>query len=168
MHESAVRVRNQIEVLLEQAQIKLSSVVTDLLGKSGRRMLDALMRGISDPVELAALGDRRLQATKEELADVLSGHLSGAQRIVLKLYLEQIDLLERHMAEIDESLARVLVPHKDAIERLCEIPGIGVRTARYIVAETGPQADVFQTAGKMASWAGVCPRPSGECGCFRQ
>ena len=157
MHESAVRVRNQLEVLLEQAQIKLSSVVTDILGKSGRRMLDALMRGISDPVELAALGDRRLQATKEELADALSGHLTEAQRIVLKLYLEQIDLLERQMAEIDESLAKALVPHQDAIERLCEIPGIGVRTAQHIMAETGPRADAFQSAGKIASWAGMCP-----------
>jgi hypothetical protein len=63
MHESVVRVRNQIEVLLEQAQIKLSSMVTDLLGKSGRRMLDALVRGVSDPAELAELGDRRLHAS---------------------------------------------------------------------------------------------------------
>ena len=95
MHESVVRVRNQVEVLLEQAQIKLSSVVTDILGKSGRRMLDALVRGISDPVALARLGDRRLHASKEQLADALSGQLTEAQRIVLKLYLEQIDLIER-------------------------------------------------------------------------
>jgi transposase len=157
MHESAVRVRNQIEVLLEQAQIKLSSVVTDILGKSGRRMLDALVRGVSDPVELAALGDRRLQATREQLADALSGHLTEAQRIVLKLYLEQLDTIDRHMAQIDESLAQALVPHQDAIERLSEIPGIGVRTAQHIVAETGPKADVFDSAGKLASWAGMCP-----------
>jgi transposase len=157
MHESAVRVRNQIEVLLEQAQIKLSSVVTDILGKSGRRMLDAMTRGVSDPVELAALGDRRLQATREQLADALSGHLTEAQRIVLKLYLEQLDMIDRHMAQIDESLAQALIPHQDAIERLCEIPGIGVRTAQHIVAETGPKADVFDSAGKLASWAGMCP-----------
>ena len=75
----------------------------------------------------------------------------------MKLYLEQIDLIERHMAEIDESLAQALVPHQDAIERLCEIPGIGVRTAQHIVAETGPRAEVFDSAGKLASWAGMCP-----------
>ena len=108
MHESVVRVRNQIEVLLEQAQIKLSSVVTDILGKSGRRMLDALVRGLSDPVELAGLGDRRLYSSKEQLADALSGQLTEAQRVVLKLYLEQIDVIERHMAELDESLAKAL------------------------------------------------------------
>jgi transposase len=157
MHESAVRVRNQIEVLLEQAQVKLSSVVTDILGKSGRRMLDALICGINDPVELAALGDRRLQATREQLADALSGHLTEAQRIVLKLYLEQIDTIERHILQIGQSLAQALALHQDAIERLCEIPGIGVRTAQHIVAETGPKADVFDSAGKLASWAGMCP-----------
>jgi hypothetical protein len=61
------------------------------------------------------------------------------------------------MAEIDRSLAQALVPHQDAIERLCEIPGIGVRTAQHIVAETGPRAEVFDSAGKLASWAGMCP-----------
>jgi hypothetical protein len=76
MRESLVRLRNQIEVLLEQAQIKLSSMVSDILGKSGRRMLNALVRGIDDPVELAALGDRRLHASKEQLTDALSGQLT--------------------------------------------------------------------------------------------
>lgn len=157
MRESVVRVRNQIEVLLEQAQIKLSSVVTDLLGKSGRRMLDALVRGISDPLELAGLGDRRLHASQEELADAWSGHLTEVQRLVLKLYLEQIDVLERHMVDLDKSLAKALVPHQEAIERLCEIPGISVRTAHYIIAETGPRAEAFAASGKLASWAGICP-----------
>jgi transposase len=157
MRESVVRVRNQIEVLLEQAQLKLSSVVTDILGKSGRRMLDALMRGISDPVELAALGDRRLQASKEQLADALDGRLTEAQRLVLKLYLEQIDTIERHMVEIDASLAKALAPHQNAVERLCEIPGVSVRTAQHIIAETGPRAEAFDSAAKLASWAGICP-----------
>jgi transposase len=157
MRESVVRVRNQIEVLLEQAQIKLSSVVTDLLGKSGRRMLDALVRGISDPAELAGLGDRRLHASQEELTDALSGQLTEAQRLVLKLYLEQIDIVERHMVNLDKSLAKALVPHQEAIERLCEIPGISVRTAQHIIAETGPRAEAFAAAGKLASWAGMCP-----------
>jgi transposase len=135
MQESIVRVRNPIEDLLEQAQIKLSSVVTDLLGKSGRRMLDALVRGASDPVELAGLGDRRLHASQPELTDALSGHLTEAQRLVLKRYLEPIDILERHRADLDKSLAKALGPHREAIERLCEIPGISVRTAQYIIAE---------------------------------
>jgi transposase len=93
MRESLVRLRNQVEVLLEQAQIKLSSVVSDLFGKSGRRMLEALLQGMEDPAELASLGDRRLHASKEQLADALIGQLTEAHRIVLRLLLQQIDQL---------------------------------------------------------------------------
>jgi transposase len=157
MRESVVRLRNQIEVLLEQAQIKLSSVMTDILGKSGRRMLDALIQGIHDPAELAALGDRRLRASKEQLADALSGRFTEVQRIVLKLFLQQIDYIERQMTELDQALAQALAPHQDAIERLSEIPGIGVPTAQHIIAETGPRAEVFDSAGKLASWVAICP-----------
>jgi transposase len=157
LRESLVRLRNQIEVLLEQAQIKLSSVVSDLLGKSGRRMLEALLAGVTDPVGLAALGDRRLQASQEQLADALSGRLTEAHRLVLRLFLGQIDQIEQHLAELDQALAKALAAHQDAIARLCEIPGINVRTAQYIIAETGPLAEVFDSAGKLASWVGICP-----------
>jgi transposase len=134
LREALVRLRNQIEVLLEQAQIKLSSVVSDLLGKSGRRMLEALLAGVTDPGELAALGDRRLQASQEQLADALSGRLTEAHRLVLRLFLGQIDQIEQHLAELDQALANALATHQDAIARLCEIPGINVRTAQYIVS----------------------------------
>lgn len=157
MRESLVRLRNQIEVLLEQAQVKISSVVSDVLGKSGRRMLDALTQGIHDPVELARLGDRRLHASKQQLADALTGRFTEAQRIVLKLYLQQIDHIEQQIAELDQALAAALAPHGEAIERLCEIPGISVRTAQQIVAEIGPRAEAFSSAGKLASWVAICP-----------
>jgi transposase len=157
LRESLVRLRNQIEVLLEQAQIKLSSVVSDLLGKSGRRMLEALLVGVTDPIALAALGDRRLQASQEQLTDALSGRLTDAHRLVLRLFLQQIDQIEQHLAELDQALARALAAHQEAIARLCEIPGVNVRTAQYIIAETGPRAAVFDSAGKLASWVGICP-----------
>src|SRR3982750_2695974 len=157
LRESLVRLRNQIEVLLEQAQIKLSSVVSDLLGKSGRRMLEALLQGMQDPTALAALGDRRLQASREQLADALSGRLTEAHRMVLRLFLQQIDQIEQQVAELDQALAQALAAHQEAIVRLCEIPGISVRTAQYIIAETGPRAAVFDSAGKLASWVGICP-----------
>jgi transposase len=157
MRESLVRLRNQIEVLLEQAQVKLSSVVSDILGKSGRRMLDALTEGIHDPIELAGLGDRRLHATKEQLADALSGRFTEAQRIVLKLYLQQIDQIEGQVVDLDRALATALAQHLDTIERLCEIPGISVRTAQHVVAEIGPRAEAFNSAGKLASWVAICP-----------
>jgi transposase len=157
MRESAVRLRNQIEVLLEQAQIKLSSVVTDILGSSGRRMLDGLIEGIHDPAELASLGDRRLRASREQLADALSGHLTQAQRLVLKLYLQQIDEIEKHITQLDQALGGALAAHQHAVGCLCEIPGISVRTAQHIIAEIGPRAEVFQSAGKLASWVAICP-----------
>jgi transposase len=157
LRESLVRLRNQIEVLLEQAQIKLSSVVSDLLGKSGRRMLEALLAGVVDPLALAALGDRRLQASQEQLADALSGHLTEAHRLVLRLFLQQIDQIEQHLAELDQALAKALAAHQEAVARRCEIPGINVRTAQYVIAETGPRAAVFESAGQLASWVGICP-----------
>ena len=157
LRESLVRLRNQIEVLLEQAQIKLSSVVSDLLGKSGRRRLDGLLAGVTNPAELAALGDRRWQASPEQLADALSGRLMEAHRLVLRLFLQQIDQIEQHLAELDQALAWALAAHQEAIARLCEIPGINVRTAQYVIAETGPHATVFESAGKLASWSGSVP-----------
>jgi hypothetical protein len=103
MRESLVRLRNQVEVLLEQAQIKLSSVVSDLFCKSGRRMLEALLRGMEDPAELASLGDYRLHASKEQLADALTGRLAEAHRIVLRLLLQQIDGSVANRMLIDET-----------------------------------------------------------------
>jgi transposase len=157
LRESLVRLRNQMEVLLEQAQIKLSSVVSDLLGKSGRRMLDALLQGVTDPLQLAALGDRRLHASQEQLADALSGRLTEAHRIVLGIFLQQIYQIEQHLAELDRALAQALSAHQETIARLCEIPGVNVRTAQYVIAETGPRAEVFSSAGKLASWVAICP-----------
>ena len=157
MLESVVRLRNQIEVLLEQAQIKLSSVVSDILGLSGRRILHALLDGTHDPLQLAALAHHRLRASQEELIDALRGRLTPSQQLVLKLYLEQIEQLEKHMACVEQALAQAEAQHQDAIERLCEMPGISVRSAQHIVAEIGPQAQAFASSGKLASWVGVCP-----------
>jgi hypothetical protein len=93
----------RLKCWLEQAQIKLSSVVSDLFGKSGRRMLEALLQGMEDPAELASLGDRRLHASKEQLADALTGRLTEAHRIVLRLLLQQIDQIEQHVIDLDRS-----------------------------------------------------------------
>ena len=118
-------------------------------------MLDALIQRIDDPAELASLGDGRLHASKEQLADALSGQLTKIQRIVLQLHLQQIDHIERQIADLDQALAAALAQHQDAIERLCEIPGVSVRIAQHIIAETGPSAEVFESAGKLASWVAI-------------
>jgi len=87
-------------------------------------------------------------ANKEELGDALSGRLTEAQRIVLELYLQQIGHIERQITDLEQVLAAALAQHLNAIERLCEIPGISVRTAQQIIAEIGPRADAFASAGK--------------------
>jgi transposase len=157
LREDRVRLQNQLENLLEEAPIKLSSVLSDLPGKSGRRILRALAEGESDPVRLAELGNWRLQASKEELVDALSGRPQPLHRQLLSLYRERLDLIESQMARLERSIAQALQAHQEAVGRLVEMPGIGVDSAQQIIAEIGPQAKAFPSAGQLASWVGVCP-----------
>jgi transposase len=154
-----VRLRNQMEGFLEEVRIKLSSQVSDLLGVSGRKMLRALAEGASDPQQIAALAVTGLRATPEALADALSGAVSMGplQRKVLRLSLERLELLERHMEELAQSAAQALREHQDAVSRLAEVPGLGADSAQQIIAEVGPQAATFPSAGQLASWVGCCP-----------
>jgi transposase len=149
--------RNQLECILEEAQIKLSTVVSDLLGKTGRRILDALVRGDSDPAVLAALADRRIRATQAQMQDACDGNMLPAHRQILQMFLNQIDGLEKQIQEIEQHLGKEQQEYADAIRRLCEIPGIDVQAARIILAEVGAEAVAFATAAQLASWAGVCP-----------
>src|SRR4051812_7792517 len=157
LREDRVRLQNQLENLLEEFQLKLSSVISDLLGKSGRRILQALADGESDPVRLAEMGNWRLRATKEELIDALSGQPQPLHRQLLKLYLERLDLIESQMATLDQNVAVALQAHQEAIARLVEMPGLGVDSAQQIIAEIGPKASAFPSAAQLASWVGVCP-----------
>lgn len=157
LRQDRVRLQNHVECLLEEVQIKLSSMLSDLLGKSGRRILRAVADGESDPGRLADLGDYRLHASKEELCDALTGQLRPLHRQLLSLYLERLDLIESQMATLEKSIAEALQPHQDAIVRLIQIPGIGVDSAQQIIAEIGPAAVAFPSAAQLASWVGVCP-----------
>lgn len=152
-----VRLQSQLESLLEECQIKLSSVVSDLLGASGRRMLRAIAEGETDPARLRELGDRRLHATDAELTDALSGQPQRLHRKLLLLYLERLDLIEAQIAELESMIAEAMEAHKDAVVRLAELPGLGVDSAQQIIAEIGPCAEAFPTAPQLASWVGVCP-----------
>jgi len=134
---------NQLENLLEELQIKLSSMLSDLLGKSGRRIPRALADGETDPVRLADLGHQRPHASKEELLDALTGHLGPLHRQLLCLHLERLDLIEEQMATLETTIAETLQSHQEAVARLVEIPGIGVDSAQQILAEIGPAAVVF-------------------------
>ena len=150
---------NRVECLLEEAHIKVSSLVSDLLGLSGRRMLRAIADGEADPTTVAALGSPRLHATPDQLRDALGAciDLHPVYRRLLTMTLEELDVLEAHLRQLDEELARLLHVHQDAVERLAAVPGLGVDSAQQIIAEVGPTAATFATAKRLASWVGACP-----------
>jgi transposase len=152
-----VRLQSQLESLLEECQIKLSSVVSDLLGASGQRILRAIAAGETDPARLRDLGDRRLRATDEELRDALNGQPQPLHRKLLLLYLQRLDLIEGQISEVEGMIAEAMKAHEDAVVRLSELPGLGVDSAQQIIAEIGPRAESFPSAGQLASWVGVCP-----------
>jgi transposase len=152
-----VRLQSQLESLLEECQIKLSSLVSDLLGASGRRILRALADGETDTTRLAALADKRLRASPADLADALSGHLSPQHRQVLALYLARLELLETQVRHLECLIAEAMAGYQAAVTRLAELPGLGVDSAQQIVAEVGPEAAAFPSAAHLASWVGVCP-----------
>jgi transposase len=152
-----VGIQNKVEGLLEEARIKLSSVISDLLGVSGRRILEALCAGQSDPVKLAALGDERLKCSKEQLADALSGSPEPAHRKLLRIHLERLKLLDRQIQELSEMAAAALKPHQEAVVRLAKVPGFGPESAQQMVAEVGVDMEAFDSPQAFSSWAGVCP-----------
>jgi transposase len=154
-----VRFHNQLESLLEQAHIKLSSLVSDLLGVSARRMLKAIAEGETDPAALAALADRRLRATPEQLRDALGacGQLHAVYRRLLKMALEELKLMEDQIEQLDRQASELLQQHKDAVQRVAEVPGFGVDSAIQMIAEVGPEAAAFESEKNLSSWVGACP-----------
>ena len=152
-----VRLQNQMECLLEEMRIKLSIVVSDLLGASGLRMLRALATGETDPKKLAQLGDARLRCTEEQLVDALTGRVQPMHRAMLGLQLERLQLIDRQMAELNRLIAQAMKPHQEAVMRLAEVPGLGVDSAQQIIAEVGVQASTFPAAAELTSWVGTCP-----------
>jgi transposase len=154
-----VRLQNQLESLLEEAHIKLSSPVSDLLGLSARRMLKALAEGETNPAALAALADRKLRATPEQLCDALGActNLKPVYRRLLKMALEQLQFLEQQIGQLEQEMACLLNQHQDAVQRLAEVPGLGVDSAQQIIAEVGPTAATFPSAKQLSSWVGGSP-----------
>ncbi len=153
------RVQNRLEALLEEAHIKLSSLVSDLLGASARRMLKALAEGETNPVALAALADRRLRATPAELCDALGAcaELNPVYRRLLKMALEELQFIEQQIGKLDQEMVRLLGQHQDAVKRLAEVPGLGPDSAQQIIAEVGATAATFPSAKNLSSWVGACP-----------
>jgi transposase len=154
-----VRLQNQLEALLEEAHIKLSSLVSDLLGVSARRMLHALAEGETDPAAVAALAHQHLRATSAELRDALGActELNPVYRRLVRLALDDLQLIEQQIGQLDQEIASLLREHQDAVQRLAEVPGLGVDSAQQIIAEVGAKAATFASAKNLVSWVGACP-----------
>jgi transposase len=154
-----VRLQNQLESLLEEAHLKLSSFVSDLLGLSAQRMLKAIAEGETNPAALAALADERLRATTEQLCDALGActELNPVYRRLLNMTLDQLRVIDEQISRLDQEMANLLKAYQEAVERLADVPGLGVDSAQQIIAEVGPTAAAFPSGKCLSSWVGVCP-----------
>jgi transposase len=148
----------RIQAVLEEANVKLSSVITDVLGMSGRRILKAIVAGETDPAKLAGLGGSRLAASRSDLADALHGRVREHHRFLIDQHLKTIEQLEATIVAFDARIEVALRPFRDAIERLKEIPGLSETSAQILIAEIGTDMNQFPTAGHLLSWAGLVPR----------
>lgn len=151
------RVANRVQKVLEDANIKLASVATDILGVSGRLMLQAIIDGETDPERLADLAKRRLRAKLPELRQALLGRVTDHHRFLLRTLLRQADDLERLIDEYSHRIDEEMAPFAGARERLRTIPGVDKKTAECLIAELGIRMEQFPSEGHLASWAGLCP-----------
>ena len=153
-----VQVANRIQKTLEDANIKLASVASDVLGVSGRAMLRALVAGESDPFVLADMARQRLREKIPQLREALCGEIQDHHRFLLGMLLEQVEFLEGQIGKLTVRIGEVLpAPFEEAVERLVTIPGIDRKAAENILAEVGVDLEPFASAGHLASWVGVCP-----------
>lgn len=152
-----VHLQNQIEALLEQASLKLSSVVSDLFGASGLRILWALAQGETQPEKLADLADPRLRCGREVLLDALRGQFRPIHQQLLGQAMERLKTLSQQIGELHQVAAQRMRPHTEVLQRLIEVPGMGAEAAQEILAEIGPAAAAFPSSAQLASWIGVCP-----------
>lgn len=156
--------KNRVEKLLEDAQIKLSVVVADIFGVSGRAMMAALIAGERDPVKLADLARARLRRKIADLQDALTGHFGPHHRFLLAKMLDRIDAIQADIADVDAQIEIHIAPFAQAVARLKEIPGFGWVAACTIIAEIGADMTRFPAAGHLASWARFSPKTKESAG----
>ena len=148
---------NRLQKVLETANVKLASVATDVLGKSGRHMLSALAEGEQDPAVLADLARGRLRAKLPQLRQALDGRVHDHHRILITRILAHIDFLEGSLHKLEQEIEERLRPFEEAVELLRSIPVLQETAIRTIVSELGTDMDRFPSDKHLASWAGVCP-----------
>ena len=152
-----VRVANRIQKVLEDANIKLASVASDVLGVSGRAMLRALTRGETDPDKLADLAQKRLREKIPQLREALAGRVTAHHRFLLELLLDQVEQVEGLIGRLEARIGEATAPFAPQVQRLMTIPGVSRTAAEVVLAEVGPDVQPFPSAGHLASWAGLCP-----------
>jgi transposase len=148
---------NRIAKVLEGANIKLGSVATDILGKSGRDMLAAIVGGTTDPEALASLARGRMQRKHDALVGAFHGSIGAHQRLMLRMQLAHVEHLDRQITELDQEIATRLAPFQKELERLDTIPGVNQRLAEVILARVGADMTPFPNADHLVSWGGMCP-----------
>ena len=154
----------RIQKTLEDANVKLSSVLSDVLGQSGRAILNAIVAGETDPTLLAGRASSRVKASKKILAEALGGQLRDHHRFMIRSHLRLIDAIQEEVAEIDRRIDQHLGPFRGAIELLTTIPGVRDIAAHVVLAEIGDDMSRFPSAGHLLSWAGFCPRNDESAG----
>ena len=159
LHGEHTRCANRIHKVLQDANIKLSSVATDILGKSGRDMLDALVAGQDDPAAMAELARGKLRKKIPELKRALQGHVMDHHQFMLEQLLDHLALLEEQVSRFNDRIAEALRPFLDeeTFDRLDTVPGVNRVTIENVVAEIGADMNQFPSADHLASWAGLCP-----------
>lgn len=156
--EERSRELNRVQKVLEGGNIKLSSVASNVMGVSGRAMIEAMISGVEDPVQLADLAQKKLKRKKDDLIEALQGIMGPHQRLMLQHQLKHIDQLDELIEELDNEIDHRMAPHEDDIQRLDTIPGVGRATAQQILAEIGFEVEKqFQSAERLCSWSGLTP-----------
>jgi transposase len=154
----------RLQKTLEEANIKIESVLSDLMGRSGRAMIRAIIDGESDPAKLAALAHWKVRASQATLREALHGRIKRHHRFLLALHLQQIEALECAVAEIDREADAGLACFRNAVTQLSSIPGVSELTAQVIISEIGTDMSRFPSAAHLRSWAGLCPRNDESAG----
>jgi transposase len=168
LEQQRTRVVNRIHKVLEDANVKLGAVVTDITGVSGRAILKAILSGETDPVTLAALARGRLRKKLVSLREAVTGHVTEHHRFLLQRLLSELAFLETEIAEYDKRLRAVTTAHEELLNLLDTIPGINRRAAENLLAEVGPDMTVFPSDKHLASWAAICPGQYESAGRQRQ
>jgi transposase len=147
----------RIQKVLEGANIKMSSVMTDVVGVSGMAMLAAMVAGTDDPIQLATLARGRLEKKRAELVEALRGSVGSHQRLLLGSHLRHLNFLGAEIAQLSDEIAIRMEPFEAQIRKIDDIPGVGRRAAEQLLVEIGPDLTRFPTAAHLASWARICP-----------